>query len=106
MDSLMQSARLQLGGLSADDPEFEGEWARRLSTALASVSGQGPHAELQKGIAALNLTRLALRSHPALETEARSLDWLLMELLNASKGIKSFNQRYGTEIAEITENTN
>ncbi|PKY33231.1 hypothetical protein RhiirB3_475719, partial [Rhizophagus irregularis] len=28
-----------------------------------------------------------------------------MELLNASKRIKSFNQRYGTDIAEITENT-
>ncbi|CAB4375564.1 unnamed protein product [Rhizophagus irregularis] len=28
-----------------------------------------------------------------------------MELLNASKGIKSFNQRYETEIAEIMENT-
>ncbi|PKC56554.1 DNase I-like protein [Rhizophagus irregularis] len=28
-----------------------------------------------------------------------------MELLNASKRIKSFNQRYGTDIAKITENT-
>ncbi|UZO12227.1 uncharacterized protein OCT59_003774 [Rhizophagus irregularis] len=28
-----------------------------------------------------------------------------MELLNASKRIKSFNQRYRTDIAEITENT-